>query len=110
MYEQMDVSEVAVDGADPWELAAKVQKGVLDEEEHNMQEYMNSEEYAWDAVNNIQIPIELVRKARTEEMPHMRGKIFKVVDVAEAWQRTGKAPISTKWVDTDKTMGRASQW
>ena len=35
----------------------------------------------------------------------MKGKIFKVVEKEEAWRVTGKAPISTKWVDTDKTHG-----
>ena len=35
----------------------------------------------------------------------MKGKIFKVVKKEEAWKVTGKAPISTKWVDTDKTHG-----
>jgi hypothetical protein len=62
-------------------------------------------EYAWDDVNNIPLPLDLVKKARKEEMDHMKGKIFKVVKRAEAWKVTGKAPISTKWVDTDKTHG-----
>jgi hypothetical protein len=47
----------------------------------------------------------MVKKAREEEMGHMKGKIFKVVKKDEAWKVTGKAPISTKWVDTDKTHG-----
>ena len=38
-------------------------------------------------------------------MSYMKGKIFKVVKKSEAWRITGKAPISTKWVDTDKTHG-----
>ena len=63
------------------------------------------EEFAWDDVNNIALPLQLVRKARQEEMRCMKGKIFKVVKKSEAWRLTGKAPISTKWVDTDKTNG-----
>ena len=35
----------------------------------------------------------------------MKGKIFKVVEKEEAWKVIGKAPISTKFVDTDKTHG-----
>ena len=62
-------------------------------------------EYAWDDVNDVAIPLELVEEARKEEMQHMKGKIFKVVEKEEAWRVTGKAPISTKWVDTDKTHG-----
>ena len=56
-------------------------------------------------MNDIALPIDLVRKAREEEMGHMKDKIFKVVQRSEAWRVTGKAPISTKWVDTDKTHG-----
>ena len=33
----------------------------------------------------------------------MKGKILKVVKKSEGWWVTGKAPISTKWVDTVKT-------
>ncbi len=63
------------------------------------------EEFAWDDVNNFPLPLNEVRQARKEEMGHMKGKIFKVVKKEEAWQVTGKAPISTKWVDTDKNHG-----
>ena len=68
-------------------------------------ESRGEEEIAWDDVNNIALPLELVKKARQEEMNYMKGKIFKVVKKSEAWRITGKAPISTKWVDTDKTHG-----
>ena len=63
------------------------------------------DEYAWDDVNNIQLPMNLVKEARQEEMGHMKGKIFKIVKRTEAWRVTGRAPITTKWVDTDKTHG-----
>ena len=63
------------------------------------------EEYAWDDVNNFELPMNLVREARKEEMTHMMGKIFKVVKKSEAYRVTGKGPISTKWVDTDKSHG-----
>ena len=32
----------------------------------------------------------------------MKCKTFKVVNKSEAYRVTGKGPISTKWVDTDK--------
>ena len=35
----------------------------------------------------------------------MKGKIFTVVEKSEAWEMTGKASMSTKRVDTDKTHG-----
>ncbi len=47
----------------------------------------------------------LVREARMEGMKHMKNKIFKVVKKSEAYRVTGKGPISTKWVDTDKPHG-----
>ena len=66
-------------------------------------------EVAWDDVNvNIELPIEGVREARTEEMSHMKGKVFKVVKKSESYEKTGKAPKSTKWVDTDKSHGQGT--
>ena len=62
-------------------------------------------EYAWDDVNNMELPIEKVREAREKEMKYMKGETFKVVKKSEAYRVTGKVPISTKWVDTDKSHG-----
>ena len=42
-------------------------------------ESQGEEEFAWDDVNNIALPLELVKTARQEEMSYMKGKIFKVV-------------------------------
>ena len=64
-----------------------------------------AEEYAWDDVNNMELPMEKVRAARKEEMGYMKSKIFKVVKKSEALRVIGKNPISTKWVDTDKSHG-----
>jgi hypothetical protein len=61
--------------------------------------------YAWDDVNNMEIPLDEVRAARKEEMGYMKNVKFKVVKKAEAYDKTGRAPLSTKWVDTDKTHG-----
>ena len=51
----------------------------------------------------MELPIKLVREARAEEIGHMKGKTFKIVKRTDSWERTGKSPISTKWVDTDKS-------
>ena len=40
-----------------------------------------------------------------EEMTHMKENTFKVVKRTEAFEKTVKPPISTKWVDTDKSQG-----
>ena len=74
------------------------------------EEWMRSErtqlgEYAWDDVNDMELPIDKVKAARKEEMGYMKNKIFKVVKKAEALRVTGTEPISTKWVDTDKSHG-----
>lgn len=59
---------------------------------------------AWGDVNDIELPtIDMGRKARTEEMGHTKGNIFKVVKKSEAGAVAGKPPISMKWVDMDKT-------
>jgi len=139
-YAEMEISAIIEDGGDPWEImsstklwsrdtgeylktledhdedhTAKVWSSDYDECLKTLQGHHEMEEYAWDDVNDIRLPLELVRKAREEEMTHMKGKIFKVVKKPEAWERTGRAPISTKWVDTDKTHGTGepvvrSQW
>ncbi len=62
-------------------------------------------EYAWDEVNNMELPLKTVRKARQIEMAYTNGKTLKVAKRIEAPAKTGKAPVSTKWVDTDKSQG-----
>ena len=44
-----------------------------------------------------------VKTARQEEVEFMRKiALFDVVDLLEAWDRTGKAPVTTRWVDVNK--------
>ena len=129
-YTEMEVNRVALGEIDPWDAlmwqTAKVEHIVSDEgvtvtgtDKGELEEawarYLTGgnptwtdygfDEYAWDDVNNIPLPMHLVKEARSEEMAHMKGSIFKIVKRAEAWRVTGKAPITTKWVDTDKTHG-----
>ncbi len=47
-------------------------------------------------MNNVELPMEAVRDARKEEFQYMEGKTFTVVKGAEAFEKTGKPPISTK--------------
>ncbi len=97
----MMVSAIMEEGADPWEIVANtklwssdtamneclktledhVNEDPVKGRENNEGECIDSylEEIAWDDVNNIPLPIDLVRKARAEEMNFMKGKIFKVV-------------------------------
>ena len=55
------------------------------------------EEYAWDDVNNTELPIEKVREANKEEMKYKK--------TLEAYWVTGKGPIGTKCVDTENSHG-----
>ena len=44
-----------------------------------------------------------MRKAREEEVSYMETrKIWKLVPIEECWRRTGRPPIGTRWVDTNK--------
>ena len=104
-YEEMEVGMVSGE-IDPWEFLENTARDEGDGDMKTLEGYDYAEgEYAWDDVNDIALPLELVKKERKEEMGHMKGKIFEVVKKEEAWRVTGKAPISTKWVDTDKTHG-----
>ena len=62
--------------------------------------------WARDDVNDMELPMELVNEARKEEMARMKKKTFKVVKKVESYDVTCKGPISTKWVDTDKSHGQ----
>ena len=59
--------------------------------------------WAWDDVKNQRLDVKKVRAARHEEIQYMLKKgIWREVDIQECWDRTGRAPVSVKWVDTDK--------
>ena len=64
-----------------------------------------TEKYACSDVGNMELPMKGVQEARKEDMTHMKENTFMVVMRAEAFERTGKPPISTKWVNTDKSQG-----
>ena len=105
-YAVVGVEKISEGNVDPWEFL----EAVGNDNNNSTQclkpwESRGEEEFAWDDVNNIALPLELVKTARQEEMSHIEGKIFKVVKKSEPWRITGKASISTKWVNTDETHG-----
>ena len=58
---------------------------------------------AWDDVHGGGLPVEKVVAARGEEVGFMEDRgIWTLRPVAECWQKTGKAPVSVRWVDTNK--------
>ena len=62
-------------------------------------------EFAIDDITGAQLSLDLVRAARREEMHNMLSRTVKIVKTAEAYEKTVKGPISTKWVDVDKSHG-----
>merc|ERR1712023_557759 len=45
----------------------------------------------------------MVTKAREEELGEVRKhKVYIKVPIAECWDKTGKAPIKTRWIDINK--------
>jgi hypothetical protein len=70
------------------------------EERHNEWLYDGT---FYDDMSGDYLPKELVVAARRLEMDFFWQKnVYDKVPIAEAWDRTGKAPIPVKWVDTNK--------
>ena len=73
---------------------------------NDMPEQMNDsedEDIGWDDVNEVQIPLELVKAARGEEVQFMKSRsLWTVVPTSECIVKTGKRPVSVRWVDTNK--------
>ena len=66
-------------------------------------EWEEVEEQAWDDVDGGEIPLSKVAEARGEEVEFMVGKrIWDEVPEKESWDKTGKVPVSVRWVDTNK--------
>ena len=65
--------------------------------ENDRDEEDNMDEYAWDDVNNVELPIEQLREARKEEM---KGRTFKVVEKSQACGVVGTRSIRSKWTET----------
>ena len=58
---------------------------------------------AWDDVKGGALRVSDVKAARREEVEYMvKRRIWTQRPVNECWQRTGSAPISVRWVDTNK--------
>ena len=58
---------------------------------------------AFDDVSGQELKPELMVKARREEIAYFREMgVYEKVDLAEAWQATGKGPIAVRWVDINK--------
>jgi hypothetical protein len=80
----------------------------LDDSE-DLEGYVRSywqDDYAVDDVNGGLLDIEKVRAAREEEIEFMKSRgIWREVPAQECWDKTGRAPVTVKWVDTEKLGG-----
>ena len=92
----MEVSE-AVEKIERWVNQVRLEWQDASQEEDQMLEE------AWDDVKGGNLRVGDVRKARKEEVGYMKERgIWKVVPIDECWNKTGKRPIGTRWVDTNK--------
>ena len=100
--------EEVIDKDDEDKMVADIEAGA--EEEFGIESEDMIGGWAWDDVRDKQLDVEKVREARSEEVGYMIGKgIWKVVDIMECWEKTGKAPVTVKWVDTDKGDGKEAK-
>ena len=106
-----EVSRVELDLIDEW-----IQE-VVDEMPENKEKgakevgsiLMNGE--AVDDVNGKSIPVELVREARKEEVGFMKKRnLWEDRTVKECWEKTGKAPVTVRWVDVMKPGETLGEW
>ena len=57
----------------------------------------------YDSISGEWLDTELVQAARKEDMADVKKhKVYEKVDIKECYDRTGKAPIGTRWVDVNK--------
>jgi hypothetical protein len=94
-------------------VSREVRKSWADDFEHESSEDLAvyarefwSEEYALDDVHGGLLDLGKVREARSEEIEFMKSRcIWKEVPTQECWEKSGKAPVTVKWVDTEKLGG-----
>ena len=61
------------------------------------------EDWAWDDVRDKPIDVKKVQEARMEEINYMKSKgIWTEVDVSECRPKTGRSPVTVRWVYTNK--------
>ena len=75
----------------------EVNSAMVEEEEEE------EEVGAWDDVHGGALPKEMVEEARKEEIGIMQGRnIWSLKPIEDCWRGTAKAPLTVRWVDTNK--------
>jgi hypothetical protein len=65
---------------------------------------------AWDDVEGGVLPMARVKEARRKEVTYMRGrKLCELRPIEECREKLGKAPVSMRWVDTNKGNEHADE-
>ena len=58
---------------------------------------------AWDDQTGEELDPHMVRQARNEEMHEVdKHQLYLKVPIQECWDKTGKAPTKTRWIDINK--------
>ena len=61
------------------------------------------EEECWDDVNGRRLKPEKVRGARKAELKYFdKMGVGELAPIKECWNRTGKPPVTVRWIDHDK--------
>ena len=92
------------------EWVAEIQE--LQVQEIQVEEWQEEDmQRAWDDVKGGELPFDKVREARKEEVTYMEGrKLWELRPISECWEKLGKAPVSMRWVDTNKGDENADEW
>ena len=78
---------------------------INEEEDLQFEDYMQDAEWALDDISGHAIDPKKVREAQAEELTFVKSMpVYVEVDIEECIERTGKQPISTKWVDVLKKV------
>jgi hypothetical protein len=108
-----DLKTDVFDGRSRPAVSTVARKDWADEFEHESPEDLEAyareywcDEYALDDVHGGVLDISKVREARSEEIEFMKSRsIWREVPIEECWSKSGKAPVTVKWVDTEKLGG-----
>ena len=66
-------------------------------------QYFQGNEFATDDVTGKPLDAPMVRAAREDELAELkRLEVYDTVDLEECWRLTGRAPVTARWIDTNK--------
>ena len=91
------------EGEEEWEPSKEPGWLVLECEEQKSVYYLDSEGRCWDETSHKLLDSSEVIAARLDEIQQIRNhKVYEKVPLGECHQRSGKASIKVKWLDTNK--------